>query len=107
MLLAAQAKKHVYCEKPCCHNIREGRAMVDAAKKYGIVCHRAPGGINPELFHPVAVPEAERPAGGEFRVLCYGRIHKRRKGVGCVIRAVEGLTKEFPEIRLVFFDSRL
>lgn len=38
MLLAAQAKKHVYCEKPCCHNIREGRAMVDAAKKYGIVC---------------------------------------------------------------------
>jgi predicted dehydrogenase len=38
MMLAAQAKKHVYCEKPCCHNIREGRAMVEAAKKYGIVC---------------------------------------------------------------------
>ena len=73
--------------------------------KYGIVCHRAPGGINPELFHPVAVLEAERPAGGEFRVLCYGRIHKQRKGVGRVIRAVEGLLKEFPGIRLVFFDS--
>jgi len=73
--------------------------------KYGIVCHRAPGGINPELFHPVVVPEAERPAKGEFRVLCYGRIYKRRKGVGRVIRAVEGLLEEFPGIRLVFFDS--
>ncbi len=38
MLLAAQAGKDVYCEKPCCHNIREGRAMVDAARKYDIVC---------------------------------------------------------------------
>ena len=35
MLLACQAGKDVYCEKPCCHNIREGRAMVDAARKYG------------------------------------------------------------------------
>jgi len=73
--------------------------------KYGIVCHRAPGGINPELFYPFPVPEEERPAKREFRILCYGRIHKRRKGVGCVIRAVEGLSKEFPGIRLVFFDS--
>jgi glycosyltransferase involved in cell wall biosynthesis len=72
---------------------------------YGIVCRRASGGINPELFHPVDVPEAERPAEGEFRVLCYGRIHKRRKGVSRVIRAVEGLSNEFPRISLVFFDS--
>lgn len=34
MMAAVAAGKHVYCEKPCCHNIREGRAMVDAAKKY-------------------------------------------------------------------------
>lgn len=34
LLLACQAGKDVYCEKPCCHNIREGRAMVDAAAKY-------------------------------------------------------------------------
>lgn len=37
MLLACQAGKEVYCEKPCCHNIREGRAMLDAAKKYNRV----------------------------------------------------------------------
>ena len=34
MMLAVQAKKDVYCEKPCCHNIREGRAMVNAAIKH-------------------------------------------------------------------------
>jgi predicted dehydrogenase len=29
-----QAGKHVYCEKPCSHNIVEGRRMVQAARKY-------------------------------------------------------------------------
>jgi predicted dehydrogenase len=37
MMLAVASGKHVYCEKPCCHNVREGRAMVDAAKKYGAI----------------------------------------------------------------------
>jgi predicted dehydrogenase len=32
---AIQAGKHVYVEKPCSHNIREGRRMVEAANKYG------------------------------------------------------------------------
>jgi predicted dehydrogenase len=31
-ILACQAGKHVYVEKPCCHNIREGRLMIDAAR---------------------------------------------------------------------------
>ncbi len=29
------AGKHVYVEKPCCHNLHEGRMMVEAAKKTG------------------------------------------------------------------------
>jgi predicted dehydrogenase len=33
-LLACQAGKDVYVEKPLGHNIREGRAMVDAARKH-------------------------------------------------------------------------
>src|SRR5262245_22773737 len=33
-LLACQAGKDVYVEKPLAHNIAEGRAMVNAAKKY-------------------------------------------------------------------------
>ncbi|MEZ5043662.1 MAG: Gfo/Idh/MocA family oxidoreductase [Saprospiraceae bacterium] len=32
---ALQAGKHVYVEKPCSHNIYEGRKMIDAARKYG------------------------------------------------------------------------
>lgn len=31
---ACQAGKHVYVEKPVSHNIREGRKMIDAARKY-------------------------------------------------------------------------
>ena len=36
-LMALQAGKHVYVEKPCAHNIREGQMMVQAAAKYGRV----------------------------------------------------------------------
>jgi predicted dehydrogenase len=35
--LAAAAKKDIYCEKPLTHNIAEGRAIVDAVAKNGIV----------------------------------------------------------------------
>lgn len=33
-LLAMQAGKHVYVEKPCSHNPREGEILVEASKKY-------------------------------------------------------------------------
>lgn len=33
-VLACEAGKHVYVEKPCSHNVREGRLMVDAARKH-------------------------------------------------------------------------
>lgn len=36
-LLALDAGKHVYVEKPCCHNIREGRLLSDAVKRTGRV----------------------------------------------------------------------
>jgi len=36
-LLALQAGKHVYVEKPCSHNPREGELLVEATKKYGKV----------------------------------------------------------------------
>ena len=40
-ILACDAGKHVYVEKPCSHNIREGRLMVEAARRTGrVVQHR-------------------------------------------------------------------
>jgi hypothetical protein len=36
-VLACRAGKDVYCEKPLAHTIREGRAMVEAARRYGRV----------------------------------------------------------------------
>jgi len=33
-ILACKAGKHVYVEKPCCHNPHEGELMVQAARKY-------------------------------------------------------------------------
>ena len=34
MINACKAGKDVYCQKPCCHNVHEGRVMVDAAAKH-------------------------------------------------------------------------
>ena len=36
-ILAANAGKHVYVEKPCSHNVREGRLMVEAAARNKVV----------------------------------------------------------------------
>ncbi len=36
-VLACQAGKHVYVEKPCSHNIVEGRRMIEAARRSGRV----------------------------------------------------------------------
>ncbi|HJT35590.1 MAG TPA: Gfo/Idh/MocA family oxidoreductase [Pirellulales bacterium] len=34
-LLALDAGKHVYVEKPMCHNVREGRLLIDAVRRSG------------------------------------------------------------------------
>jgi predicted dehydrogenase len=34
---ACQAGKHVYVEKPACHNVFEGRKMVEASRKYNVL----------------------------------------------------------------------
>ncbi len=73
-------------------------------RKYGVRCHRASGGINPEIFFPLP---RSTPATDEFKILCYGRIYKKRKGIQKVVRAVERLHKHQPHLRLILFDSRV
>jgi len=70
-------------------------------RKYGVEVTRAPGGINPGIFHPLAEP----PSRNTFNILCYGRIYKRRKGIPYVIKAAESLSRRYPNLKLVFFDS--
>lgn len=36
-LMAARAKKHIYCEKPLTHSIGEGRRIVDTVREQGVV----------------------------------------------------------------------
>ena len=36
-IMACEAGKHVYVEKPCSHNLREGRLLVDAARRNKVV----------------------------------------------------------------------
>ncbi len=82
-------------------------------KKYKVRCFRAPGGVNPKIFYPWPgrvdpnreLEDRPGPSDGEFRILAYGRIYKKRKGVRYVIKATEKLNREFPTVRLVLFDS--
>lgn len=76
-------------------------------RKHGRVCRRAPGGVNPAIFHPVdeRPPSDDRTPSPTFNILCYGRVYKRRKGIRSVIRAVEGLFRKRPGLRLIFFDT--
>ena len=92
-------------------------------RKYKVRCYRAPGGVNPEIFYPLPKPESPTtPFGGkteaqsisghthpgrEIKILCYGRIYKKRKGVRQTIRAVEALYRKNPRLNLIFFDSQV
>ncbi len=70
-------------------------------KKYKTTCHRAFGGVNHKFFFPLK-NKVQRE---EFHILCYGRIYKRVKRIKHIISAVEGLYKEYPRLRFVFFDT--
>lgn len=77
---AMQAGKDAYIEKPICHNIAEGRALVDAAKKYGRICQ-----VGTQCRSQPAIIEAMKwlHEGGIGDVkLARGLCYKRRKSIG-------------------------
>lgn len=55
-LLALEAGKHVYVEKPCCHNIREGQLLREAARKSGkVVAHGTQSRSSPSVQQAMAL----------------------------------------------------
>lgn len=53
-ILACAAGKHVYVEKPCSHNVREGRSLVEAARRHKrVVQHGTQSRSNGMIAHAV------------------------------------------------------
>ncbi len=76
----AQAGKHVSVEKPCCHNFYEGRQLVAAAKKYGVLVQDGAE----QRSNPCAQTMAEFLHGGGLGevYLAKGICYKWRKPIG-------------------------
>jgi predicted dehydrogenase len=88
-VLAARAKKHIYCEKPLTHNVAEGRRIVAEVKKAGIV------------FQTGSQQRSE--FGGHFRKAVesvwngrIGKVHTVRIGVGGPSKPCDLPTQEVP-----------
>ena len=77
---ACQAGKDVYVEKPCSHNVHEGRIAVEAAKKHGrIVQHGTQSRSGPEWARIAEVVKS-----GKYGKLLVSRglCYKRRDSIG-------------------------
>ncbi len=77
-------------------------------RKYGVAVERVVGGINPDMFKPQPLENVEK---GEYRVLTFGRLSRRKKGVPIVLRAVEAFSRSRSSnepspkpVKLVLFD---
>lgn len=68
-LLALEAGKHVYVEKPCSHNPNEGEILVEAAKKYGKVVQMG----NQRRSWPNVVEGINALKNGEIGRVYYGK----------------------------------
>ncbi|MCF0233881.1 MAG: Gfo/Idh/MocA family oxidoreductase, partial [Thermoguttaceae bacterium] len=79
---AMQAGKHVYLEKPICHNLHEGKALIAAAKKYGRMCQVG----SQYRSHPALIEAFEfAKSGGIGEIkLTRGLCYKRRKSIGAL-----------------------
>ncbi len=68
-IMAMAAGKHVYVEKPCSHNPREGEMMVEAARKHKRVCQMG----NQRRSWDKIIEGIERVRSGEFGRVYYSR----------------------------------
>jgi predicted dehydrogenase len=77
---AMQAGKHTYIEKPCSHNLWEGRQLVKAARKYNRICqHGTQGRSSPAIRE--AVQKLREGVIGKL-YLAKGMCYKWRPSIG-------------------------
>jgi predicted dehydrogenase len=82
---AIQAGKDVYLEKPVCHNVWEGRKIVEAARKYNKIVQT---GTQSRSSHGIAEGIAWVHEGNIGKILrARGLCYKRRPSIGKVDRA--------------------
>ena len=70
-------------------------------RKYGIEPLNGIGGVNPGIFRPV---ETDR-KNGPFRILCYGRLSRPRKGTRFVMEAARRMSRTGYDVELSLFDT--
>ena len=79
-LLAMKAGKHVYLEKPCGHNPREGELLVEAQKKYGRVVQM--GTQQRSSARTIEALQAIKTARSDTRISCAHGTRTRAPGLG-------------------------
>jgi predicted dehydrogenase len=96
-VLACQAGKDVYVEKPLAHNIREGRAMVDAARKHNRVVQVGTQHRSAEHYREVAriIQSGELGKVRFVRVWNFTNMYPRGVGRGDDAQPPEGLDWDF------------
>lgn len=97
---ACQAGKHVYVEKPVCHNVWEGRKMVEAARRYNVFVQ---AGFQNRSFANVRRAIQFLHEGGIGDVyMARGLCYKRRDWIG---KVKEGIGTG-PEYEYYMFNQR-
>jgi glycosyltransferase involved in cell wall biosynthesis len=71
-------------------------------KKYGLETVKALGGVHiPATAKEIKLPQ------DPFTIMCYGRLSRKGKGTGIVVKAAEQLYKQGHNVRLILFDAPL
>ncbi|RYY51182.1 MAG: glycosyltransferase [Chitinophagaceae bacterium] len=71
-------------------------------KKYGLETIKALGGVHiPAEPKKISLPQEP------FHIMCYGRLSRKGKGTGIVVKAAEQLYREGRNVKLLLFDAPL
>ncbi len=93
-LMALQAGKHVYVEKPCGHNAQEGEMLVQAQKKYGKIVQMG-NQQRSGIFAATAIDDIKKGAiGTPYHARCWYSNKRQSIGHGKVVAVPSELDYE-------------